>query len=134
MPWARRVATVTGTTTNYHVYDGIHCIADVDTDGVPVRTYTYGPGVDNILAMTVHGASETNTYYYLTDHLGSVLAITDSDGDVVETYDYDAWGRVQVYDAENLPLSASGIGNRFAFQGREVSWATRALLLPSPVV
>ena len=120
----RRVATVSGATTSYHVYDGIHCIADVDAQGGLVRSYTYGPGIDNILAMTVHEASETNTYYYLTDHLGSVLAITDSDGDVVESYDYDGWGRVQVYDSESMPLSASGIGNRYAFQGREVSWAT----------
>ena len=46
------------------------------------------------LAMTVYG-DETNTYYYLTDHLGSVLALTDEDGQLVESYEYDAFGRIQ---------------------------------------
>ena len=120
----RRLSTITATTTNLHVYDGIHCVADVDDQGGLVRSYVYGPGIDNPLAMTVHGVSTTNTYYYLTDHLGSVIAITDTNGAIVESYDYDAWGRVQAYDSENLPLEQSALGNRIAFQGREYSWAT----------
>jgi len=34
-----------------------------------------GPGIDNALAFTTYISSETNSYYYLTDHLDSVLAI-----------------------------------------------------------
>jgi hypothetical protein len=36
------------------------------------------------------GASET--HYYLTDGLGSTLALTDEAGDIVNTYDYDVFG------------------------------------------
>jgi RHS repeat-associated protein len=125
----RLLTTTVGSDTILHVYDGIHCIADVDDDGDVVRSYVHGPGVDNLLAMTVHGETQTNTYYYLTDHLGSVLAITDDSGAVVETYQYDAYGRTTVYDADGTPMDESALGNRFAFHGREVCWTTGLMLL-----
>ena len=78
------------------MYDQIHCIADLNETGSLVRSYTYGPGIDNALAMTTDSSSETNSYYYLTDHLGSVLAITDESGVIVERYSYDRWGRTTV--------------------------------------
>ena len=84
----------------------------------------YGPGIDNILSMTVHGGT-TQTYYYVKDHLGSVLALTDSSGSIVESYQYDAWGNTSVFDGSGNPLQQSQIGNRFAWQGREIYWATR---------
>ena len=123
-PLGRRVRTITGTVTNYHLYNGIHALADLDATGAVLRAYTYGPGIDNLLAMTTYSDTETNHYYYLTDHLGSVLAIADEDGEIVERYHYDAWGRVTITDAAGLPLAESALGNRFGFQGREQSWAT----------
>jgi RHS repeat-associated protein len=120
----RRVRTSTCSVTNFHLYEGIHCTADLDATGAVVRAYVYGPGIDNLLAMTTYSATETNTYYYLTDHLGSVIAITDGQGDVVEQYRYDAWGRVTVFDQVGTPLTESAIGNRYTFQGREYSWPT----------
>ena len=68
--------------------------------------------------------SDANPYYYLKDHLGTVHALTDTNGAIVESYRYDAWGRVTVFDANNQQLDNSAIGNRFLFQGREYSWAT----------
>ena len=123
-PLGRRVRTITGTVTNYHLYNGIHSLADLDATGAVLRAYAYGPGIDNLLAMTTFSDTETNHYYYLTDHLGSVLAITDAEGEIVERYHYDAWGRGTITDAVGLPLAESAIGNRFGFQGREHSWAT----------
>ena len=113
--------------TNYFVYDGPHVVADLDGTGGLVRTYTYGPGIDNLLAMTVHTGATARTYFYLTDHLGSVHALADETGVIVESYCYDAWGRVLgVYDTFNVPLSTShsSLGNRFLWQGREYSWST----------
>jgi RHS repeat-associated protein len=34
-----------------------------------------------------------SSYYYATDDLGSIYAVTDSSGTVRARYDYDAWGR-----------------------------------------
>jgi RHS repeat-associated protein len=109
--------------TNWHVYDGPHVIADLNATGGVVRTYVWGPGIDNLLAMTTYGGL-TNTYYPLKGHLGSVLALTDDAGNIVESYRYDAWGRTTVYDASGNPLSASAVGNRYCWQGREYSWNT----------
>jgi len=84
----------------------------------------YGTGIDNPVSMTVYGGT-TNRYYYLTDHLGSVLALTDGNGAIVESYRYDAWGRVLgVYDASGSQIDESAVGNRILWQGREYSWKT----------
>lgn len=67
----------------------------------------------------------SSVYYALKDHLNSVLALTDSFGQIAESYRYDAWGRVLgVYNASGSQVSQSQIGNRYLWQGREYSWKT----------
>jgi len=119
----RRISISDGSTTSYLVYDGVQVIAETDSSGNLLKSYTYGPGIDNILSMTVHG-STTSTYYYVKDHLGSVQAVVDASGTVVESYQYDAWGNTSVFDGAGNPLQASAIGNSFCWQGREYSWKT----------
>lgn len=120
----RRLWTWDGTSgTNWFVYDGSQVVADLNEAGGMVRSYVWGPGIDNLLSMTSYGAS-TNTYYALKDHLGSVLAMTDASGNIVETYKYDAWGRTTVYGSSGGELTASAIGNRYCWQGREYSFRT----------
>ncbi len=74
--------------------------------------------------MTTVNDEQPNTYFYLKDHQNSVIALADEDGQIVETYTYDAWGRTRVFDAEGNELTASAFGNRFAWQGREIDWST----------
>ncbi len=119
-PLGRRLSTTDTSGTVYHVYDGDHCAADLDATGAPLRTYTWGPGIDNLLAVTVFSPASTNTFYAIKDHLGTVHALVDASGQLAAQFTYDAWGSVQ---------SATGNGqlarsNRFLFQGREYSWAT----------
>jgi len=124
-PLGRRAWTADGSVTNWHVHDGMHVVADLDAAGTVLRSYTWGPGIDNLLAITVHGSTETNTYLAITDHLGTVHALADENGAVVESYRFDAWGNVLgVLDGTGQPLSETSVGNRFLFQGREYSWAT----------
>ncbi len=124
-PLGRRAWTAHGGVTNWHVYDGAQVVADTDADGNLLRTYTWGPGVDCLLCVTVYGTEATNTYYALTDHLGTVHALVDGTGTIVESYRYDAWGRVLgVYDGSGAPITGSAVGNRYLWQGREYSWAT----------
>ena len=94
-------------------------MADVDALGTPIRTYTYGPGIDNLIAMTVHSSPTNQTFYAITDPLGTVHALVDETGTVMDRYTYDAWGNVQESGA-----SQHAIDNRFLFQGREYSFAT----------
>jgi len=123
----RRIATAIGTNVVRHVYAGMHVIADMDSSGNVLRAYTWGPGIDNLLAMTVYGPGGTNTYQAISDHLGTVHALVDDNGDTVESYRYDAWGNVLgVFDGNGGSLPSSVLGNRYLFQGREYSWATHA--------
>jgi RHS repeat-associated protein len=116
-PLGRRVKTTSGGTTVYHVYDGSQCAADLDASGNPIRSYTWGQGIDNLLAITVYADGATNSYYAVKDHLGSVQALVNASGAVVESYTYDAWGTV-------LGGQQSAIGNRYLWQGREYSHVT----------
>jgi RHS repeat-associated protein len=121
----RRAWTCRDGITNFYVYDGEHVIAEVGGDGSLLKTYVSGPGVDNWLAMTVHTGSTALTYIYLTDHLGTVHALADANGTIVESYMYDAWGRILgVYDGTGNPLTESAVGNNILWQGREYSWKT----------
>ena len=49
-------------------------------------------------------------YYYHFDGLGSVVALSNNSGSVVEQYHYDVFGQ---------PNTTSSLGNRFMFTGRE---------------
>jgi RHS repeat-associated protein len=125
----RRVWTASAGVTNFFVYDGAQVVADVDAAGNMLRSYVWGPGIDNLLSMTTYGGT-TSTYYAIKDHLGSVLALVDGTGAVAESYRYDAWGRVlEVRDAAGLLSFVGGqwsspLGNRYLWQGREYSWPT----------
>ncbi len=73
------------------------------------RKFIYGPGIDEpILMIVVNGETETE-YYYHYDGLGSVVALSDSSGDVVERYEYDVFGK---------PKTTSSLGNPYYFTGR----------------
>ncbi|MBA4388961.1 MAG: hypothetical protein C0404_13350 [Verrucomicrobia bacterium] len=120
----RRTVISDGATTNYLVYDRAQLIAETDCNGSLIRSYVWGGGVDNLLALTVHTGAVAKTYYPVKDHL-SVVAIVDETGSIVEQYEFDAWGRVLgVYSGQAERLSQSAIGNRFLWQCREYSWAT----------
>jgi RHS repeat-associated protein len=80
--------------------------------------------------MTTYGAA-TNTYFYLKDAIGSVHALVNTNGTVVEQYKYTAWGEVTVLSSNGTVLAASAYGNRFTFQGREVSYSTGLIIFRS---
>jgi RHS repeat-associated protein len=61
-----------------------------------------------------------NDYFYLHDHLYSPVALLDDTGAVVERYEYDAYGSVQILTSNFSPLTSSQYGNPYAFTGREL--------------
>ncbi len=119
----RRIFIVEGGVTNWMVYNGNQMVAEVDGAGQLKKSYVY-EGLDRAVSMTTYGAS-TNTYYFIRDHLGSTLALTDGSGNIIESYRYDAWGRVLgVYNASGNQIDESAVGNRILWQGREYSFKT----------
>ena len=64
---------------------------------------------------------ETNTYFYQKDHLGSIIAITDETGTIVEEYVYDIFGKPysKQIDWKITILKKSPVGNTRMYTGRE---------------
>lgn len=104
----------TGSQARRYLYDGLNPVAIADGAIVEHR-YTHGLTTDEVFFAHNNGAVR----YYLTDHVGSVVALTDEAGAVTRRYAYDAWG--EPYHAPSAVGQAlGGVNfNPFRFQGRE---------------
>ena len=60
--------------------------------------YLHGPGIDEPIAMI----KNNQTYYYHADGLGSIIAITDSYGRVVQKYEYNSFGEITYIQDPNF--------------------------------
>jgi RHS repeat-associated protein len=83
-----------GTDTHTYLYDGPNILLeDRDTnilgaDFSGTTRYLHGPGIDEPLSLTRNGA----TWYYHSDGLGSIVALSNNHGIAAEKYGYDAFG------------------------------------------
>lgn len=98
----RSTKTIAGTAHTF-VYGGEDILED-RTTGSTVK-YTHGPGVDRPLAKQ----SGSVTSYFLTDHLGTIVAETSTAGDVTLEREFDPNG---------TPLSG-GATSGYGYTGRE---------------
>ena len=113
-PLGRRVrkSTVVGT-THYYYYEH-RVIEERNSSDVVTATYVYGNYIDEVISMDRNGS----TYYYLLDGLGSVAALTNTSGSVVERYEYDPYGRAAIFDASYSSLGSSAFDNPYLFTAR----------------
>jgi len=100
-------------------------LAEYDGAGELQRYYVYGNYIDEPLVMN----DGTDDYYYAHDHLYSTVALIDDGGDVVERYEYDAYGTVHILDAGYNTRTVSSYGNPYAFTGRRLDVLDNAGLL-----
>ena len=111
----RRVSKILpGSTINYY-YDGQRIIEERDGSDNISATYVYGTSIDDILSMNRNGTD----YFYHQNSLGSVIVLTNSSANIVERYDYDAYGKPFVSVISSAGNSSSASGNVFMFTGRE---------------
>ena len=82
-----------------------------DVEGSTATEYAYFTGTDRPHSMRRNG----QTYHYLTDHLGSVVAVVDSAGITKNSCTYDPWG---------YGSCSEQVGNRLRYTGREYDGAT----------
>ena len=93
----RTSKTVNGVTTYYNTRDGVVLS---QTDGTNTMYFQYD------ISGTPIGFIHNNTqYFYITNQMGDVLAITDTNGDIVANYEYDAWGKVLTADTNIAKLN-----------------------------
>jgi len=72
----------------------------------PIKQYIWGS--DRVLAQI--DSLSGNTYYYLYNGHGDVVQITDTSGNIVNSYDYDVWG--------NFLKKEETIENHFTYFGQ----------------
>jgi len=69
-------------------------------------------------------AHEGAIYYYHYDGLGSVVALSDGAGDIVERYTYDVFGEATILAPNGEPRTISSYGNPYMFTGRRFDTET----------
>ncbi|MFC1573029.1 RHS repeat-associated core domain-containing protein, partial [Candidatus Eisenbacteria bacterium] len=101
-------------TTDYY-YDDERIIEEQDGTGATQATYVYGLYIDEVLNM--HRGSDN--WYYHTDDLYNVMAITDALGVSVERYEYADYGQ-PLNPTTLAPITGdpSTVGSPFGNGGR----------------
>ena len=91
-----KVDSIAGKTTQFY-YDDQRVVLETDATGTEfdTRYFLYGNYIDEVLM--IHRLTGTPAdYYYAHDHLYSPVALFDDDGNVVERYEYDAYGTATI--------------------------------------
>jgi len=124
----RRIQISVGNSVTRCVYRGHNCVAeyhDADDSGAYddnpddyKRVYWFQPNIDHCIGFVhIDSTAGREPYYYLRDQVGSVMQVVRDNGagghDVVNQYDYDAFGNIRWQN------SFEGIPNRYTFHGRE---------------
>ena len=111
-PFGNRIKKDVNGAVTWFIYDFSKPLPDViaeyDSAGTLVASYTHGPGIDEVTSMRRGGSS----YYYITDSLGSITSLTDETEEVVSYYNYDAFGR--------LLVQTGSVSNAYGYTGRRL--------------
>lgn len=100
----RRTERTENTKITKFTYDGLDVVMDDDSVS-GVTKYQNGLGIDDKLKMVTNGQAR----YFLQDHLGSTVSLTDSSGMIVSSANYDSFGN-----------ATTNLSTRYQFTGREV--------------
>ncbi len=82
----RTSKTVNGVKTYYNTKDGVILS---QTDGTNTMYFQYDTN-GTPLGFIYNGTQ----YFYMTNQMGDIIAITDSNGDIIIQYVYDEWGKL----------------------------------------
>jgi RHS repeat-associated protein len=125
--WTGGSSNVYSNPATYFHYDGWNLLQEGNNAWGPARVYVHGNRVDEIVWSynTARGGEGFHQY----DARGDCTLLTDRSGNILEQYEYDAFGQPYFYgasgnsigaiDAHGLWAGYSLFGNRFLFTGRE---------------
>ncbi len=120
-PFGRRISKKTtgtwcllnGTDSHSYTYDGQNIILEqrdtniTGADFTGTTRYLHGPGTDEPLSLT----RGSNSWYYHADGLGSIIALSNKYGIVIDKIDYDSFG--------NRKVGIHLISQPYSYTGRE---------------
>lgn len=120
-PFGRRIEKKINTRGNQenhvntisYIYDGQSIIMEEKHHGGHTGTirYIHGPNIDEPLAI----CKNDQNYFYHTDGLGSITALSNRSGAIVQKYEYDSFGNM---------LRTSDLSQPYCFTGREFDLET----------
>ena len=108
----RRYAMQDSDGLRYFTWDGLNLLVEQDDSGDVVAEYTHGAspieGIGTMVAAKKEVDGATYFQYAAYDHRGTVVRLTDENGDVTDYYEYSAWG---------VPLQrqVSGVDSRWGY-------------------
>jgi len=114
----RRITKTVGSTTTTYLLDGDEEIAEY-VGGTLQRRYVTGPAIDERIAHIESSSTSppaASFTFYHTNHQGSVIAMTNGAGTVVQNMSYDEFGQ--------LKAGSSATGEPFRFVGRRLDAET----------
>ena len=111
---------IAGEKTRYYYNNNWQVLKETDDNDATQRWYIYGNYIDEVLVMVA--PNEPNDYYYAHNHLHSPVALIDDEGDVLERYEYDAYGKPYFMEPNFVLLNEqkSVFNNPIQFTGRRV--------------
>ncbi|MGE0187661.1 MAG: RHS repeat domain-containing protein [Hyphomonadaceae bacterium] len=89
---AGRLYQSAGAATTRFQYDGVDLIAEYNASNVLQRRYVHGSSFDEPVVW-YEGSGTSDRRWLVQDQLGSVIAVTDEDGDAIAINSYDEYGR-----------------------------------------
>lgn len=110
-----------------YAYDGNEIIAELDGNNSVLARYTHsGLRTDDVLGVEITSAgvsrglaASSGNYFYLKDGLGSVQAITNSSGNIIQKYVYSSFGKLlKITDDIGNEIS-SLVRTSYTFSNRE---------------
>ena len=78
---------------------------EIEIQGDSIKETNYIRGSGGVIATFVVQNRIGKSFFWFKDHLGSLTKLTDSLGNVLEEYSYDAWGRRRNTDWSEIPDS-----------------------------
>jgi RHS repeat-associated protein len=105
-PFGRRMSKTIGGVATKFLYDGLNPVQELQS-GSPSANLLTGLGIDEYFQRTDSAGSRD----FLTDILGSTLALTDPAGAIQTSYTYEPFG--------NTTVSGASSANPFQFTSRE---------------
>lgn len=87
-------------------YSGLDLIVERDINGVLLRRYVHGPGIDNPIVW-YEGSGTSDRRFLMADERGSIVSISDSTGAIININAYDEYG-----------IPAPGNAGRFGYTGQ----------------
>jgi RHS repeat-associated protein len=125
----------------HYAYDGQNIIAELDSDYRLLASYTHSPlSADDVISVHFTGhavkavnggdainsatslSSASGNFYFLKDHLNTVNDIIDSNGNIVQKYEYSSFGELRGLknsSGQSIGFSDGAIRSSFTYTGRE---------------